>query len=84
LRVSRLAHAGVALAQFDAGVLRCGHQLLPGAVEQPAVGGMRDGLGLHRGVHDHRGQARRIAGQFVAEAALAAEQSIGEASFTNS
>jgi hypothetical protein len=29
-------------------------------------------------------QVRRIAGQFVAEAALAAEQSIGEASFTNS
>ena len=42
----RLADTRVALAQLDARLLRCVHKLLAGAVKQPAVGGVRDGLGL--------------------------------------
>ncbi len=107
LVLGRIAYTRVALAQFDPSFLCRVHELLAGAVEQPAVGGVGDGLGLHGGVqHDliqasalddaalARGldavrqqpfaasladaltpahQARRVAGQFVLEVALAAE-----------
>jgi hypothetical protein len=57
LGVGGFANPRVALAQLDAGLLRRGHQLLSSPVQQPTVGGVRNRLGLHRGVHDHGVQA---------------------------
>lgn len=54
---TRLAHSRVALAQRDARLLGSGHQLLAGAVEQAAVGRVRERLGLHGGVQHRRLQA---------------------------
>ena len=57
--LSGLAHAGVALAK-EAGVRRRVNELLACPVQQSAVGGARDGLGLHRRVQHHRVQARAL------------------------
>ena len=48
--LSWVAHARVALAQFDADVMRSINELLARPNEQAAVGGVRNGLGLHRRV----------------------------------
>lgn len=57
LVLGRFANAGLALSQDDTGVLRRVHHLLACPVQQPAVGGVRDGLGLHRRVQHHGVQA---------------------------
>ena len=57
---SRFAHAGVALAQGDAHPLCRIDELFTGSVEQAAVGGVCDGLGLHGRVQHDGVQAARF------------------------
>jgi len=57
LRCQARRLAVVVLAQAQAVVLRELDHVLPAALEQAAVRGVGNGLGHHRGVHDHLVQA---------------------------
>lgn len=57
-------HQCVALSQVDARVLRCRHELLSCSVEQAAVGGMCDHVGMICGVQDRRRKGQRQVAAF--------------------
>lgn len=53
LSAQMAAILGEGLLQIDASVLGRQHQLHTSGLQQAAVGGVRNGLLLHRSVHDH-------------------------------